>query len=98
MPVLEADKGYDAMELRISVLQMKIFPMIPYKKGGKREKNGIVYLEKKRWMVERAIAWLQRKYRRIVVRWERRKRYWEGFLSLALIFFWTAKLLKSLKD
>jgi transposase len=55
-PIFEADKGYDAIELRIAVLRMKIFPMIPYRRGGNREKQGVVYLEKQRWKVERAIA------------------------------------------
>ena len=82
----------------MAVLRMKIFPMIPYRRGGNREKQGVVYLEKQRWKVERAIAWLQRKFRRIVVRWERKKKYWEGFLTTSLIIFWTCKLLKYLKD
>ncbi|HEY2810669.1 MAG TPA: IS4/IS5 family transposase, partial [Rhabdochlamydiaceae bacterium] len=58
-PILEADKGYDAMSLRVAVLMMKIFPFIPYRKTSKgKQKTGIVYLEKKRWQVERAIAWM----------------------------------------
>jgi len=72
---------------------MKIFPMIPYRQGGLRKKNGMNYLGRKRWVVERAISWLQRKFRRVAVRWEREPKYWEGFLHLALIFFWTQKLL-----
>jgi hypothetical protein len=35
---------------------------------------------------------LQRKYRRLVVRWERRNKYWEGFLLTALVVFWAGKL------
>jgi hypothetical protein len=77
---------------------MKIFPMILYRKGGSREKQGVVYIEKQRWKVERAIAWLQRKFRRIVVRWERKRKYWEGFLTMALVVFWAFKILKFLKD
>jgi transposase len=91
--LLEADKGYDAKELRVAVLMMKIFPMIPYKRGGVRQKSGTRYLEKKRWVVERAISWLQRKFRRVAVRWERELKYWEGFLNLALIYFWMQRLL-----
>ena len=92
---MEADKGYDSKELRVAVLAMKIFPMIPYKRGGKRKKTGIVYFERKWWVVERAIAWLQRKFRRIAVRWERRKKYWEGFLTTALVLLWLGRLLGS---
>lgn len=91
VPILEADKGYDSIELRIEVLARNIFPWIPYR-GKRGENQGVFYLTKMRWKVERGISWLQRKYRRLVVRWERRKKYWEGFLNFALIFFWIEKL------
>jgi transposase len=91
VPILEADKGYDSREVRIEALTRKIFPWIPYR-GKRGENKGGVYLVKMRWKVERGISWLQRKYRRLVVRWERRKRYWEGFLNFALIFFWIERL------
>jgi hypothetical protein len=87
-PIMEADKGYDSRELRIKTLLRKIFPLIPYR--GK--KPPISYLEKMRWKVERGIAWLQRKYRRLAIRWERKKKYWEGFLTLALVMFWLQRL------
>jgi transposase len=93
--LLEADKGYDSKELRIAVLLMKIFPMIPYRRIGSRAKNGTNYLEKRRWVVERAIGWLQRKFRRVAVRWERGLKYWEGFLNAALIIFWVQRILRT---
>lgn len=63
-PIMKADKGYDSRELRIKTLGKKIFPFIPYR--GK--KPPVVYLEKMLWKVERGIEWLQRKYRRLVIR------------------------------
>lgn len=88
-PIMEADKGYDAESLRLQVLSCKIFPYIPYRQfGEKKEAPPVRVLEKHRWKVERGIAWLQRKYRRIVVRWERRMRYWEGFLTLGILLYW----------
>lgn len=87
-PILEADKGYDSKELRVQMVMRKIFPWIPYR--GKKPET--YYLEKIRWKAERGISWLQRKYRRLVVRWERRKKYWEGFLHIALIVFWLERL------
>ncbi len=89
--IVEMDKGYDSLELRMEVAAMGIFPWIPYRNNRVVEK-GTVYLEKERWMVERAIAWLQKKFRRIVCRWERKPLYWRGFLQTALIVFWTTKL------
>jgi len=87
-PIMEADKGYDSRELRIKTLRRKIFPFIPYLE----KKPSVVYLEKMRWKVERGIGWLQRKYRRLAIRWERKKKYWEGFSNLALVMFWLQRL------
>ena len=36
---------------------------------------------------------LQRKYRRLVVRWERQSRIFDGFLALATIHIWINKIL-----
>ena len=38
-------------------------------------------------------AWYQRKYRRLVVRWERQPRVFDGFLTLATIHIWINKIL-----
>lgn len=95
IPIFEADKGYDAEELRDKLLKRKIFPFIPYRKIGaaKKAEKVICNLAKARWKVERAIAWLQRKFRRLVVRWERRLTFWKGFLNLSFIFFWISKII-----
>jgi hypothetical protein len=86
---LEADKGYDSKELRLQILNLKIFPYIPYRRIGKNKSEpSTKVLEKHRWKVERGIAWLQRKYRRLAVRWERRIKYWEGFLTLGILLYW----------
>lgn len=89
--ITEMDKGYDSLAVRIAVITLGIFPWIPYRNNRVVEK-GTVYLEKERWMVERTIAWLQKKFRRIVCRWERKPVYWRGFLQTALIVFWATKL------
>jgi len=95
IPILEADKGYDSMDLRYRLLKHKIFPFIPYKRIGtaKKAEKIVCELKKWRWKIERTIAWLQRKFRRIVVRWERRVKYWRGFLNFSLIHFWVERLL-----
>jgi hypothetical protein len=71
---------------------MKAFPFIPYRKSNGKQKTGVVYLEKKRWQVERAIAWLQRKFRRLVSRWERKVKFWEAFVIFGIIVFWIGRL------
>ena len=84
-PIVEADKGYDAEELRLQILDMKLFPYISHRRIGQyKSEQQVKILEKHRWKVERGISWLQRKYRRLVVRWERRMKYWEGFLGLGI--------------
>jgi IS5 family transposase len=93
IPILEADKGYDAQWLRNKLLKRGIFPWIcRRKKPGKAAEKIQSVLKRVRWKVERAIAWLQRKFRRLAVRWERRVRYWKGFLVFSLIIFWISKL------
>jgi hypothetical protein len=60
--------------------------------GQRKIEQQTVVIEKHRWKVERGISWLQRKYRRLVVRWERRAKYWEGFLTLGIFLFWVKNL------
>lgn len=94
IPIFEADKGYDAEALRDKLLRRKIYPLIARRKLGKNPEHKKVasWVKKKRWQVERAISWLQRKFRRLVVRWERRVLYWKGLLNFGLIKFWMDRL------
>lgn len=93
IPIFEADKGYDAERLRDKLLERRIFPWIcRRKKPGKVAEKVESLLRRIRWKVERAIGWLQRKFRRLAVRWERKSRYWKGFLTFSLITFWINKL------
>jgi transposase len=94
IPFFEADKGYDANALRAKLLKRSIYPLIPRRKLGKNfeHKKIASWVKRKRWQVERAIAWLQRKFRRLVVRWERKLCYWKGFLGFSLIKYWIDKL------
>lgn len=95
IPIFEADKGYDAEALRDKLLRRRIFPWIcRRKKPGKAAEKVEALLKRIRWKVERAISWLQRKFRRLTVRWERRTRYWKGFLTFSLIAFWMDKLVR----
>ncbi len=94
IPIFEADKGYDANALREKLLKRKIYPLIARRKIGKNAayKKIASWVKKRRWQVERAISWLQRKFRRLVVRWERRLKYWKGLLNCGLIKYWIDRL------
>ena len=92
--VFEADKGYDADWLRQALLVEGLFPLIPYRKIKGRETPDIreicpvFHLTRKRWMVERAFAWLKRRCRRLLLRWERIAKIWTGFAVMGLIYTW----------
>lgn len=94
MTILEADKGYDADWLRRTLLIARIFPLIPYRKIKGRsaptmqEVCSMFGLSRKRWMVERAFAWLKRRCRRLMLRWERIAMIWSAFATLGLIYTW----------
>ena len=102
MIILEADKGYDSCKLRQMLLSRGIFPFIPRRRIGKPNPNrpdqqevaAYFQIESVRWKVERTFAWLKRKCRRLLLRWERRKNAWNAFSTLALIHFWKDILLR----
>src|SRR5580700_5966448 len=76
-------------------LRFKWNQYIPHRRMGQYKlEPQVKILEKHRWKVERGISWLQRKYRRLVVRWERRMKYWEGFLGLGILLYWVRELVR----
>ena len=91
---LEADKGYDSMNFRISLVERLIFPLVG--KRGERKKSHIkkYITTSSRWKIERLFAWIQRTYRRLVVRWERKLENWKGFLNIACALRWIKNLLR----
>ncbi len=92
--VLAADKGYDSKEKRAALRKRGIRPQLP-KRVWKTKKNRgrPIKISVPRFQQERCFAWYQRKYRRLVVRWERQKSNFDAFLSLATIHIWIARIL-----
>ena len=98
MTICEADKGYDSDELRMEILKKGYVPFIGYRKNRKEKvKTEEMYayfgVPRKRWVVERSFAWLKRKCRRLLMRWERLPEVWSAFSLLGLIFMWLEILL-----
>ena len=96
--ILEADKGYDSSALRQKLLNRKILPLIPYRKNRKDKVELSVVCEmfsvkQKRWVVERSIAWIKRKSRRLLMRWERKYEVWSAFVQLSIVSYWINILL-----
>ena len=46
-----------------------------------------------RFQAEQTFAWFQKKYRRLVVRWERIAACFEAFLAIATIHIWISRLI-----
>jgi transposase len=98
MTICEADKGYDSSELRMEMLRRGYVPAIGYRRNQKnRVQTEEIYarfgVSKKRWVVERSFAWLKRKCRRLLMRWERLPEVWNAFAQLGLVFMWLQILL-----
>jgi len=92
--ILAADKGYDSKEKRAALRKRGIRPQLP-KRTYKTKKNRgrPIKISVPRFQQERCFAWYQRKYRRLVVRWERQKANFDAFLSLATVHIWINKML-----
>src|SRR5882724_6997458 len=94
LKVIATDKGYDAQALRQQLRQRGIRAQIPKrvwktKKNRGRPINQVV----PRFQAERTFAWFQKKYRRLVVRWERLAACFDAFLAMATIHMWIQRLI-----
>jgi transposase len=97
MLFLEADKGYDAMWLRQELLKNQVLPLIPYR--GKRDcihRESCKFFQRTsvRWKIERSFAWMKRKCRRLLLKWERLAETWSAMIDLVLIYFWLKLLVR----
>jgi IS5 family transposase len=94
LKVLAADKGYDAKDLRRRLRTRGIRPQIPKRVWKSRKPRGRpIRKDIPRDQAERTFAWFQRKYRRLVVRWERLAACFNAFLAVAMIHMWVHKLI-----
>src|ERR671927_1351880 len=94
LKVIATDKGYDAKALRQRLRQRGIRAQIP-KRVWKTKKNRGRPIKQAvpRFQAERTFAWFQKKYRRLVVRWERIAACFEAFLALATVHIWVHRLI-----
>lgn len=94
LKVLAADKGDDAKDLRRCLRTRGIRPQIPKRVWKRRKPRGRpIKQEVPRYHAERTFAWCQRKYRRLVVRWERLAACFNAFLAMAMIHIWVHRLI-----
>jgi hypothetical protein len=94
LKVLATDKGYDANALRHGLRSRGIRPQIPKRVWKTKQPRGRpLKQDVPRFQAERTFAGLQRKYRRLVVRWERLGACFNAFLTIAVIHMWVQKLI-----
>jgi IS5 family transposase len=94
LKVLATDKGYDAKALRQRLRRRGIRAQIPKRVWKTKNTRGRpVKQTVPRFQAERTFAWFQKKYRRLVVRWERLAACFAAFLALATIHMWVHRLL-----
>jgi transposase len=87
--VLAADKRYDAKALRQRLRKRGMRPQIPKRVWKRRKPRGRpIKKDVPRFQAERTFAWFQRKYRRLVVRWERLAACFNAFLAIAMMHIW----------
>jgi hypothetical protein len=94
LKVIATDKGYDAKALREKLRKRGIRAQIPKRVWKTKKNRGRPIIKVvPRFQAERTFAWFQKKYRRLVVRWERITACFEAFLTLATIHIWVHRLL-----
>lgn len=92
---LAADKGYDSKELRDELRRRNIRPELPKRvwKNRRQPRGRKLTKRVQRYVVERAFSWYQLKFRRLVVRWERKPHLFQAFVSLAFSIIWLERLI-----
>jgi transposase len=94
LKVLATDKGYDAKALRLQLRNRGIRAQIPKRVWKTKTSRGRpIKMAVPRFQAERTFAWFQKKYRRLVVRWERLAACFTAFLAIATIHIWIQRLI-----
>jgi Transposase DDE domain len=92
--VIATDKGYDAKDLRRQLRRRGIRAQIPKRVWKTKKPRGRpLKIDVPRFQAERTFAWFQKKYRRLVVRWERRAACFAAFLAIATVHIWIQRLI-----
>ena len=76
------DKGYDYAEIHELVKAWGYVGHIPPRDESKRIIDDIPNYQARRWVVERTHSWMNR-FRRLLIRWEKRSENYLGMLHLA---------------
>ena len=83
------DRAYDSDPLDAILAERGIEMIAPHRRNRKKKKTQDgrkLRRYKRRWKVERLVAWLTN-FRRLVVRYERRAENYLGFVQLGCVIF-----------
>jgi transposase len=93
---LIADRAYDSDPLRVYLADRGFTLIAPHRRGRRRKRTSDgrrLRRYRRRWIVERTLAWLH-SYRRVVTRFEKRVELYDGFVHLACAFIALNRLVK----
>jgi Transposase DDE domain len=94
LKVLAVDRGYAAKDLRQRLRARGVRPQMLKRVWQRRKPRGRpTKQEVPRFQAERTYAWFQRKYRRLVVRWERLAPCFNACLAVPMIPIWVHRLI-----
>src|SRR5919202_4703289 len=94
LKVIATAKGYDAKALRQQLRKRGLRAQLPKRVWKTKKTRGRPIKQVvPRFQAERTFAWFQKKYRRLVVRWERIAACFEAFLAIATIHIWIQRLI-----
>jgi transposase len=85
---LQADQAYDSREHMLILWWLGMEPVIA--RRGRPHGSG---LGKTRWVIERTLGWI-RQYRRLRIRYEKRRDIHQAFLELACILLCYKRLIR----
>jgi len=77
-----ADKGYDYSDVRRHLRRRGYTLQIPKRGEAKRKRRSNPRYRARRWVVERSHSWMNR-FRRLLIRWEKKAANYEAFLHFA---------------
>jgi transposase len=89
-----ADRAYDSDPLRERLMAQGVELICPYRRNNTRrtyEDGRKLRRFKKRWIVERTIAWLGN-YRRVLIRWENKLSHYLAFVHVACLMITLRRL------
>ena len=97
--VLAAEKAYDSKDKGAALPRRGIRPQWPKRVWKtKKNKGRPIKISVLGFQQESCFPWFQKKYRRLLVRWEGISACFDGFLSLAIIHIWINKIMGTWKN